>query len=161
MTPRELAGSLGLGGVDYLVVADGSGNTCRTPCGWFARVWNLRTGRSADCYGGGSQGTNNVAELSPFLQSLYVIESWRPGWRGSADTTVVGCVSDSEMTVRCGQGRYSRAANGHLWAALQYFEDNGYELRWAHVPRNSNVFSALADRMAGRVRGLISGVKVG
>ncbi len=64
----------------------------------------------------------------------------------------VQVVSDSELTVRCGNGRYGRKANGCLWAALAWFEANRYEIRWRHVARNSNAWSALADRLAGVAR---------
>jgi hypothetical protein len=68
----------------------------------------------------------------------------------------VQVVSDSELTVRCGNGRYARRANGCLWASIRWFEQNGYEIAWRHVPRNSNAWSALMDGLASRARLLMA-----
>ena len=67
----------------------------------------------------------------------------------------VQIVSDSELTVRCGNGVYQRKANACLWAAVQWFELNGYLLAWRHVRRNSNAWSALMDSVAGQARRLM------
>lgn len=135
----DLATKLGARDVDHIVVADGSGTIATRPCGWACFTFSppntirLHTGKGV--------GTNNFAELSPFVQAIPTLPIGR-----------VLCVSDSELTVKCGRKEYSRYANLELWKRIDGFEANGYSLVWAHVRRNSNVINAECDRIAGLIR---------
>jgi hypothetical protein len=67
-------------------------------------------------------------------------------------------VSDSEVTVRCGNGDYTRRANGCLWAGIEWFERRAYVFQWHHVRRLGNGWNALVDSIAGKARQLALGV---
>lgn len=151
---EELAKALGLPEFDLLLVADGSGSFWGTPCGWFCTAYEKDTGAVFGHAGGALGGTNNYAELQPFVYALQHYHSLREknGAGKKDDRVCVSLVSDSEITVRCGNGEYERRANAPLWASIAWFEKNGYALAWKHVPRNSNEFNTLADKVAGKVR---------
>jgi ribonuclease HI len=100
--------------------------------------------------GAASGGTNNYAELVPFLQALWHFDATRRYPPGTGVCVLL--VSDSELTVRCGEGRYRRTANLGLWAQVDYYARAGYQLTWRHVLRNSNPLNAEADHEAGRLR---------
>lgn len=100
-------------------------------------------------------GTNNFAELIPYVQALWFHDQRRVG-AARADHAVRVCiVSDSEVTVCCGNGQYARRANGCLWSAVGWFEQCGYRISWHHVRRNTNLFNAFADDVAGILRQFI------
>lgn len=166
---ERLASSLGAEDFDLMLVGDGAGSFVSTPCGWSVTLYERATGRVWEHHGGAGGGTNNYAELEPFVFALFayrhVLWAYHTGRYGNEGGAVVGpprvlVVSDSEVTVRCGNGQYTRRANAPLWASIEWFESKGYEFRWVHVPRNSNPFNARADRVAKAVRGLMGTVEV-
>lgn len=73
----------------------------------------------------------------------------------------VTLVSDSEVTVRCGNRVYARRANGCLWAAVEWFERSGYDLRWHHLPRNSDPWNGWLGEVAGMARSAAVGLARG
>lgn len=135
---------------DLLLVGDGSGTTADRPCGWCC--YAACDGNVVVHYGGTSHGTNNYAELALFLHALWHFDATA---KRQAKTRVC-LVSDSELTVRCGNRQYARNANGALWASADWFETHGYALRWFHVRRNSNPYHTSCDAIAGIVRRLLT-----
>jgi ribonuclease HI len=145
---------------DLLLVGDGSGTRLDQSCGWCCTSYCPGAGSTVQ-FGGTNGGTNNFAELSPYLHALWLYHTRRYGNSGDTprsrgEQVAVVIVSDSEITVRCGQGVYARRANAGLWASLQWYEANGYQFTWRHVRRNTNPLSTRADEVAGRVRTLLS-----
>lgn len=132
-------------GHDYLIVADGSGNLADKPCGWCFVMLQVATGRVTKHLGGTSGGTNNFAELMPFLQALWLIQNEMDSKLGQKAKFKVLCVTDSEVTAKIGGGEYTASKNLALWAAIHWFEDNGYCLKWQWVPRNSNSANVFVD----------------
>jgi ribonuclease HI len=148
---RALAEKLLLPSYDFMVVCDGSGTTMFQPCGYYAATHDAGIDNVAEFHGGASHGSNNWAELSPFLLAFANIEQ-----RLTGDTPHVACVSDSELTVKAAQGIYRRNANLSLWAAYDYFaKEQGWRFTWRHVRRNSNPINNWADHEAGRSRNAI------
>lgn len=135
-------------GVEYdlLLIGDGSGSTSDKPCGWWVTAYNRRAGRVYFQAGATSGGTNNYAEIAPYLQALWHFDTTEP------TPTKVLIISDSELTIRIGQGRYGRKANLGLWAQIDCYREKGYEINWRHVYRNTNRYSKLADKGANVVR---------
>lgn len=130
-----------------LLVGDGSGTTIDSPSGWCVFVFETPSRRVHRLMGSFSNGTNNQAELTPYIQALWTVYAF------DQKPKRVCIVSDSEVTVRCGSRTYGRHANGALWASIDWFEAAAdFRLRWHHVKRNSNELSKLADRFAGQVR---------
>lgn len=156
LTPEALAGleqlarDLHLPECDLLLVGDGSGSVYNLPAGWACTAYDVRKRQGVLHVGAVSGGTNNFAELAPYVQALWYHHQDH-GQRPDSPVEVV-IVSDSELTVRCGNRQYSRNCNLCLWAGIDWFEENGYELTWRHVRRNTNAWNAWADSVAGRLR---------
>lgn len=156
-----LASRLGIDDFDVLIVGDGAGSFVHTSCGWYCVSYDRRSKEVVEHFGGANGGTNNYAELEPGVFALWSIRHvlWANhvkanGNKGDAAPQLprVVIVSDSEVTVKCGNNEYSRRANAPLWASIHWFEDKGYKLRWVHVPRNSNPINTKADQMAKSIR---------
>ena len=131
---------------DIFLIGDGSGTTLHGSCGWAVWVAEPPFKRARLLTGSLSNGTNNTAELFPYLQALHFLNCENPRPRK------VVVVSDSELTVRCGNRIYGRQANAPLWAMLDWFETQGWTIRFHHVRRNTNELSRLADHHAGMAR---------
>lgn len=135
---------------DVLLIADGSGSGWDSPTGWAVVVIDRLTGIRKVLYGGQNRGTINAAEVHPFL---WGIRYYHNVVRKDKDREiVVCCLSDSEITVKCGQGVYKAKTNIDLWQALKYWESRGYIFRWQHVPRETLDLQILTDEIAGRAR---------
>lgn len=148
----DVVNEMGLTTFDYVLFGDGSGTTADKPCGWACYVAdNMRRVITRHC-GGCSNGTNNLAELVPYLLALWHINALDPH---RASITRIAIVTDSEVTARCGSRQYDRRANASLWASIEWFEANGFEITWKHVRRNTNPVNADCDLIAGKVRKLI------
>ena len=145
-----LAESLSLPEYDLLLVGDGSGNAYTQPAGWACVAYDRLKGRATVHAGAATCGTNNFAELAPYAQALWFHH--QDHGKNAATPVEVVIVSDSELTVRCGNRQYGRTANMCLWAAVEWFERHGYTLTWVHVRRGSNAWNAWADQAAGYVR---------
>jgi ribonuclease HI len=161
---EALAHSLGAHTFDLALVGDGAGSHVDTPCGWAVTLYERAPRKMWSHHGGAGGGTNNYAELEPFVFALWayrhVLWAYHTGRFGQQNNPVIAppkvlIVSDSEVTVKCGRGQYTRRANLPLWASVEWFEQKGYEFEWVHVPRNSNPFNEWADRTAKTVRRLM------
>ena len=161
-----LAQSLGAKPFDLMLVGDGAGSFVHTPCGWFVTLYERASGKVWEHWGGAGGGTNNYAELEPFVFSLWayrhVLWAYHTGKQDGQGPVVaaprVFCVSDSELTVKCGRRDYARKMNLPLWASIEWFEQKGYRFQWVHVPRNSNRFNEKADLVAKKIRGSMGNV---
>jgi ribonuclease HI len=151
---EALARSLDLAEYDLLLVGDGSGTVYAEPAGWSCLAHDRIKGSIVLHAGAVTAGTNNFAELAPYVHALWFHHQEHP--LGAPIRAHV--VSDSELTVRCGNGQYARRANGPLWAAIEWFERHGYRLRWHHVARASIPWNRLADEVAGRARRAVAGI---
>ncbi len=164
---EHLATSLKANEFDLMLVGDGAGSFVHTPCGWFVTLYERATGKVSEHFGGAGGGTNNYAELEPFSYALWayrhVLWAYHTGKYGNTGAPVTNpprslIVSDSEVTVGCGNKEYTRRANAPLWASIEWFESKGYKFQWVHVPRNSNPFHEKADRVAKQVRKAMGGI---
>ena len=135
--------------VDLVLAGDGSGTTTNESCGFACVAYDRRRGEVFVHKGGFSHGTNNLAELMPYVHALWYYQANN---KFSSRPVRVLIVSDSELTVRQGQRKYRREANACLWAAIDWFEQNGFYIHWRHVYRNTNPVNAACDKFAGRVR---------
>lgn len=149
---EQLVKELGLPESDLYLFGDGSGTTISLPCSHFCTMYNNNSKEVKTFFGGFTSGTNNFAELMPYIHALWVFNSLKK----EKTVTSVTIVSDSELTVRCGNGKYTRNANLPLWAAIDWYQKNGFSIYWHHVRRNSNFLMELADKRAGEFRCIIS-----
>src|SRR5688500_8729707 len=109
---RQLDRELGLGDHDLLLVGDGSGTVYQRPAGWACVAYDRLLKKAVVHAGGATTGTTNYAELFPYVHALWYHHQDHQGepLRGYR----VAVVSDSEVTVRCGNRLYQRRANGCL-----------------------------------------------
>lgn len=129
---ERLATKLHAKDFDLMLVGDGAGNFVHTPCGWFVTLYERATSKVWEHWGGAGGGTNNYAELEPFVFALWayrhVLWAYHTGKMKDQGPVVtpprVLVVSDSELTVRCGTGEYARKANLPLWASVEWFESS-------------------------------------
>ena len=151
---EDLARTRDLAEYDLLLVGDGSGTVYTEPAGWSCLAYDRIKDSIVLHAGAVTAGTNNFAELAPYFHALWVHHQEHP--LGGPFRAHV--VSDSELTVRCGNRQYARRANGSLWAAIEWFERHGYRLRWHHVARATSPWNRLADEVAGRARRAVAGI---
>lgn len=149
---EALSSELSLPEYDLLLLGDGSGTTCHESCGWACVAYNKLTDDIEFHNGSMSCGTNNFAELIPYCQALWHFDQFYKTVAAPGVAGRVEIVSDSEVTVRCGNGIYARKGNGFLWSGIEWFEKNGYNIHWTHVRRNTNKFSKRCDWLAGETR---------
>lgn len=151
---ESLASQLNVADFQLMLVGDGSGTYFNLPCGWACASYFRPTGSIKRHFGGATGGTNNYAELAPFLHVLWVFHAAREKKYGNKNKPPVKilAVSDSEITVKCGNREYMRWANRALWFQLDWYVANGYHVVWKHVPRNSNPINVWADAQAGVIR---------
>jgi hypothetical protein len=152
----QLARDLALGPHDLLLVGDGTGETYQSPAGWACIAYDRLLERAVVHVGALTAGSIKFAELLPFLHGLWFFDQEHRDDR--LRSYQVAVVSDSEVTVRCGNGDYARRANGCLWAGIEWFERRAYAFQWHHVRRLSNGWNALVDSVAGKARQLALGV---
>jgi hypothetical protein len=156
----SLAEELKLGEYDLLLVGDGSGTRIGQTCGWSCSLYEKWSGVVQSYFGGASTGTNNFAELIPYIHALWTYDVNRFGGHGLPYPKVikVAIVSDSEVTVRCGNRIYHRLANQTWWRAFEWFEEHGYSFEWRHVRRNTNTISEMSDKQSRAVRLIMEGI---
>lgn len=144
---ETLSSALKLEEYDALLIGDGSGTVAATPSAW--SCWRyLKASKKLELHHGASTfGTNQFAELMPYLGVL-----WLDHYEKHARPRRIQIVSDSEVTVKCGNKDYGKSANLILWNMLDFLSDEGYLIKWKHVNRNTNDFNAACDRYAGNLR---------
>ncbi len=147
---RRFARSLDREPYGLLLVGDGAGETYRKPAGWACLAYD-RGGQRAVVHAGGlTAGTNSFSELLPYLHALSFFDQAHKD--GGSYGHRIAIVSDSRVTVRSGNRLCQTRAKGCLWAGIEWFERNGYVLRWHHVRRRSSVWNDLVDTLADVVR---------
>jgi ribonuclease HI len=155
----EVLKSLGVTQWDVAIVGDGSGTAWGEPCGW-SSILHERKSSLRKCFNGGfSHGTNNLAELIPYLQAMLWYANG-PGKKRLHDLRMldhnkvltIHIVTDSEITAKQGNGEYNRKANREIWAAIDSFCDRGYRFYWHWLGRSKTGLNILADYLAGNSR---------
>jgi hypothetical protein len=156
---RALVRDLNISDHDLLLVGDGSGEDYLKPAGWCCIGYDRLLKKAVVHAGMVTTGSIGIAELLPYWHSLWFFsqdhrdEKLR-GYR-------VAVVSDSEVTVRCGNRQYQRRANGSLWSGIEWFERRAYVFKWHYVRRLSNVWNELVDAIGGQMRAKCQEVKEG
>ena len=151
---EELAGKVKVDDFHVMMVSDGSGNLHNKPCGWWCGFYYKPLQKTKEYYGGCNAGSVNYAELSPFLHTLYVFHSAlvKVNLLNSVDEWKILLISDSEVTVKCGNKEYQRKSNLPLWAQIDWYAQNGFDLNWKWVKRNTNPVSLKADTISKKIR---------
>jgi ribonuclease HI len=155
---EELAQQLSLPHFDLLLTGDASGTILDKSCGFACIAYSRGLNNNKEYVvlhkGAINHGTNNFAELIPYVHALYYdmyvnkMLDIRKGMRNR----IAHVVSDSELIVRQGNKQYQREANLPFWAAIDSFTQLKYVIHWTHIRRLSNQFNKLCDRIAGEER---------
>ena len=133
--------------LDYeiLLFTDGSGSTAETPCGWSFISLN-RNGETRQQSGYLSNGTVNQSELMGLVQFLMYCEATK------TFPKKILVVSDSELTVKCGNKEWSINHNKGIWSLIDYHRLNNCQIDFVWVPRNSNDLSKIVDKESKEIR---------
>lgn len=132
---------------DYVLVGDGSGSTIQTSIGYSAFVLDVARESILQLEGYWNHGTVNQSEILPTLLLLNYLES-----SNILPPVKILVISDSEVTVNCGNKKWARNANKFMWAGLDYFESVGYKVEFRWVKRNTNLISKECDRISKEMR---------
>lgn len=148
----EIQRKLNLPDADIYLIGDGSGTVLGNPSG-FSCLEMGACGGSQWHYGGFSNGTNNFAELVPYLFVLWRLDYLVANNKIEKPSKIV-IVSDSEMTVRCANRthNYKRKSNLPLWAMYEWFENNGYNIEWVHILRSTIHENLMANNLSNKIR---------
>lgn len=123
-----------------IVVADGSGTTWKKSCG--SQIYCRHINGTEELQCSFSNGTNNFAEMIPFVYTLSYFGLDSPFlFLGK-----VLFVSDSQLTVKQGTKEFTRE-NQPLWGTIEKFEQFT-QIIWKWVPRNVLELSKLCDKGA-------------
>ena len=133
---------------DYFVFCDGSGSSWNKSIGYSSIILDCANLETYYIEGFNSFGTNNYAEILPILLSLSKINSLELLFYKSLYPPEITILSDSLVTVNCGNGIYSTDTNNsELWAAINYFKTKlNWKIKFIHVPRNCNEVMSYVDR---------------
>lgn len=145
---KKLVNELSLASYDILLIGDGSGTVFDDASGWSCFIYDFVKDSLTNIAGGATIGTNNHAELVPYINAL-----WYDFYQGPKTfPRYVEIISDSELTVRAGKREYSRSYAEILWASIDKAEALGYKINWNHIRRNTNDISTKCDEIAKQLR---------
>jgi ribonuclease HI len=139
-----------LEGYDVLLFGDGSG--INREGAWAVVMLNQIDGTARLFMGGVSRTTINVMELIGYLHALSFLQKERYRREGRKISVLI--LSDSSVTVNCGNGEHTRKANRPFWAALDAFSED-YDIEFMLIPRNSLGLNAACDTIAGNLRRIL------
>ena len=114
---KQISNELCLPNYDLLLLGDGSGNSAHTCSSWGCVSYSPLTSKVEIHFGAQTVGTNNFAELIPYLTVL-----WLDNTEKHIFPRKIQIVSDSEVSVKCGNREYNRNGNLSLWASFDYLE---------------------------------------
>lgn len=129
---------------DYIIIADGSGSNLSKSCGFHCYVHN---GISTEELSGFlSKGTNQLAEIMPFIHALWYIKNLECD---GAKLKIL-CITDSEVIVKQGKQIYARCP---MFSIIEYFEKD-WQIDWKWFARNSNKILSTCDEKSKEMRKL-------
>jgi len=111
-------------------------------------------------YGAMNPCTVTLAELWPYLQALawYTAKNAGPGRRRKKEVNALGrnmeihIVTDNQAVATCGMFPESRQAHCEIWAAVDAYRQNGYNLTFHHVKREVVDLNFLVDAISRSAR---------
>ena len=144
---------------DLAIVGDGSGSGWSGGAGWASVLIERRTGARKTFYGSFNLGTVTVAEIFPWLYPLLWYTSYEgPGKQRlvmakRANKPLRVCVlSDSDVIVRGGNFPPSRKAHQALWSLLSFYQNEGMDITFHHIPRDTYSLHILMDHLSRQSR---------
>jgi ribonuclease HI len=133
---------------NFTLRGDGSGTIRTKPCGYAVAIFNSVGERIHTITNGTSNGTNNFAELLPYVNTLWFLH---PEIIKNKET-LIEIISDSEVTVKTGNGEYQvkrENPNCILWYGLiEFCKTFNVKLTWRHIYRNTDDIATEMDKLA-------------
>jgi ribonuclease HI len=144
---------------DALLVGDGSGSGWHQGCGWASVLIDKSTNQRKLFTGAMNPGTVNRAELLAYLHAmdwysngpgkerLKHLNKVRPG-----SIVQVHVITDSELTVKQGQGLACRKVNSAYWAGIDEITRKGFKIHWHWMSRDKIGLNQLTDHISREAR---------
>lgn len=150
---------------DVVLIGDGSGQGWETPNGWACCLIDRETKGRRLFYGATNQGSVNLAELLPYLQSLcWFHNAYGHDRLKSRGTLNVHIITDSNLTAVNGNLSANLSRDlpegpwRPLWASIREYCRMGYRLTFHWCRRDTSDLNALADLIAGLTRRAVHAV---
>jgi len=164
-TIQELTAHLKIQQWDALIIGDGSGSRWDSGMGWGSVLIDNYSAARKLFYGAANIGTVTLAELMPYIYAM----SWYAGPKGMGHVcrkhkaqqglnVQVHIVTDSRVIATCGARPESRKAYRELWAMLDCYRANGFDLTFHHVSRDVVNMNVLMDAISRQSRLSLAGV---
>lgn len=161
--PKEFRNLLRLYDVtdwDYVIVGDGSGSTWKRAAGWGALVFDRQQPGHDVFVGNVNRGTNNFAELMPYVQTLlYLADCEDRRHRAGQPRRFAKVVIFTDSSY-CAGGDKTTLKGTHiaLWAGIHAMKRAGLVLTWKLVPRATDDFNRLCDVLSKSQRRIAESV---
>lgn len=138
-----------LEGLDFIIIADGSGSTLSKPCGFWSYIYDKYQDKVFSLGGSLTHGTNNLAEIMPFIHSIFYLKN---GNFLIQDRDIL-CISDSEVLVKQGKDIYQKTSM--MWSIIDSFGEQYCSIEWKWMARNSNEILKKCDENSKLLRSKI------
>lgn len=174
---HQVLSELGIGNDDWdaLLVGDGSGTDWKNACGFSAVLIDHYGNWRAPFHGSLNTGTNQLAELLPYLHAMtwYAsgpgkarledrLATWKPspnyGVKSTHDSTErspgvkIHIITDNKNLASQGNYLAARKAYSWIWKSFDELTAMGYQFTWHWLPRMNLGLNRLVDFMSGRCR---------
>lgn len=157
---------------DALLIGDGSGTDWKNSCGFAAVLIDHYGNYRAPFNGGLNTGTNQLAELLPYLHAMtwYAsgpgkarlddrIAKFKPSLIADASycgpprpTVKIHIITDNRNLANQGNFLAARKAYSWLWKSFDELSAMGYQFKWHWLERMKLGLNRLVDYLAGRCR---------
>lgn len=159
---------------DALLVGDGSGTDWKNTCGFSAVLIDHYGNYRAPFHGSLNTGTNQLAELMPYLHAMTWYASG-PGkarledrlskWKPNPNHPIhpysdperppgvkIHIITDNKNLANQGNYLAQRKAYSWIWKAFDELTSMGYQFKWHWLPRMKLGLNRFVDCMSGKCR---------
>ncbi len=136
---------------DVLFIGDGSGTDISKPAGWAVTSIDRYSGSRHVQIGSYSNATVNFVEAECYIHALRYDLQVRMGGKLNRARRVV-IFSDSEVTVRTGNGQYQPSYQPEVWLVYAYYRSLGYQITFFSLPRETNPLHSVMDKLSRSCR---------
>lgn len=154
---------------DVVLVGDGSGSHYGYPGGWGVKIYDRLSDTSAVLWGGLSDTTVNVCELSPYVYGLlwHVHNHGKDHWSRRVQQCGPGVapeplktyvLTDCAIIAAQGSQQAERLTNEPLWRSLESCKFSIYDVTWVYQERDQTNDNRLCDILSKASRKAIAPV---
>ena len=134
----------------YLLIGDGSGSTINRSIGWSCLLLEHSSHKSWVFEGGFNTGTNNLAELMAYVQTV----AWLCEYNRDSDCgfSEVHVLTDSDWVAKSGSGSWGGRSHQALWQSLKFASRLGIRLHFHWVERDRLFGNRVSHHLANFAR---------